>query len=147
MPAIAMDNSLINIAEQITGSSITIDSSDEFEKVLKRFPNNPSIQRSYADLLVKKNLIDEAVLAYGKAASLFFKSGKLLPAIVSKINAWHIKSPSHQEAQLFLSALREGDFPDTALKILLEKLSNPEVISVVRGFGNIQLQRKNYCKW
>ena len=142
MPAIAMDNSLINIAEQIKGGSITIDSSDEFEKALKRFPNNLSLQRSYADLLVKKNQIDEAVSIYGKVAALFLKSGKLLPAIVSKINAWQIKSPSYQEAQLFLSALREGNFTDTALKIFLEKLSNPELISVVKGFENIQFPNK-----
>ena len=141
MPASAMDNSLINIAEKISGDSITIDSSADFEKVLKRSPNNPSLQKSYADLLVKKSLIDKAFLTYNKAAALFLKSGKLLQAIDSKIKAWQIKSPSDQEAQLFSSALHEENFPDTALKIFLEKLSNPEVISVLKGFENIQLSK------
>jgi CRP-like cAMP-binding protein len=134
-----MDNPQINIAEQITSGFISIDSLDEFEKLLKRFPGDPELQKVYADSLVKENLIEEAALSYGKAAALFLKSGKLLPAIVSKVDAWRIKSPSFQEAQLFLSALREESLPETALKIFLEKLSNPEVLSVVKGFENIHL--------
>jgi len=134
-----MDKLQLNISEQVAGDFAAIDSIENFEKLLKRFPNNPALQKASADLLAKKNQTDAAVLSYSKAATLFLKSGKLLPAIISKVHAWRLKSPSYQEAQLFLSAVRAGSFPRTPLKIFLEKLSNPEVLAVVKRFQNIHL--------
>jgi hypothetical protein len=103
---------------------------EEFEKILEDFPEDSALHKAYADLLVKKNFSDKAALSYGRAVALYFKSGKLLPAVVAKIFQWQLKSPSYQEAQLFLSAVRDGSFPSTPLKIFLEKLSNPEYQSV-----------------
>jgi CRP-like cAMP-binding protein len=134
-----MDNLQLNIAEQVSSGFITIDSIEDFENLLKRFPNDPALQKASADLLAKKNQTDAAALSYSKAATRFLKSGKFLPAIVSKVYAWRLKSPSYQEAQLFLSAVRDGSFPSTPLKTFLEKLSNPEVLAVVKSFENIHL--------
>ncbi len=134
-----MDKLQLNISEQVAGGIAATDSIENFEKLLKRFPNDPALQKASADLLAKKNQTDAAALSYSKAATLFLKSGKLLPAIISKVYAWRLKSPSYQEAQLFLSAVRAGSFPRTPLKIFLEKLSNPEVLAVVKRFQNIHL--------
>jgi len=133
------DQLFLNISEQVAGGIAATDSIENFEKLLKRFPNDPALQKASADLLAKKNQTDAAALSYSKAATLFLKSGKLLPAIISKVYAWRLKSPSYQEAQLFLSAVRAGSFPRTPLKIFLEKLSNPEVLAVVKRFQNIHL--------
>ena len=134
-----MDNQKTNIVEQITGGFINIDSVEEFEKILEDFPEDSALHKAYADLLVKKKFSDAAALSYGRAAALYFKSGKLLPAVVSKLFRWRLKSPSYQEAQLFLSAVRDGGFPSTPLKIFLEKLSNPEMFAVMKCLENIQL--------
>ena len=134
-----MDNQKTNIVEQITGGFINIDSVEEFEKILEDFPEDSALHKAYADLLVKKNFSDEAALSYGRTAALYFKSGKLLPAVVSKLLQWRLKSPSYHEAQLFLSAVRDGSFPSTPLKIFLEKLSNPEMFAVMKCIENIQL--------
>lgn len=134
-----MDNQKTNIVEQITGGFINIDSVEEFDKILEDFPEDSALHKTYADLLVKKNFSDAAALSYGRAAALYFKSGKLLPAVVSKLLQWRLKSPSYQEAQLFLSAVRDGSFPSTPLKIFLEKLSNPEMFAVMKCLENIQL--------
>ena len=134
-----MDNQKTNIVEQITGGFINLDSVEEFEKVLEDFPENTALHKAYADLLVKKNFSAAAALSYGRAATLYLKSGKLLPAVVLKLLQWRLKSPSYQEAQLFLSAVRDGSFPSTPLKIFLEKLSNPEMFAVVKCIENIQL--------
>ena len=134
-----MNNQKTNIVEQITGGFINIDSVEEFEKILEDFPEDSALHKAYADLLVKKNFSDAAALSYGRAAALYFKSGKLLPAVVSKLFQWRLKSPSYQEAQLFLSAVRDGGFPSTPLKIFLEKLSNPEMFAVMKCLENIQL--------
>lgn len=141
-----MDNLQLNIAEQIASGFITIDSIEDFENLLKRFPDDPALQKASADLLAKENQTDAAALSYSKAATLFLKSGKLLPAIVSKVYAWRLKSPSYQEAQLFLSALRDGSFSSTPLKIFLEKLSNPEVLAVVKSFENIYLPEQQLIR-
>lgn len=134
-----MDNQKTKIVEQITGGFINIDSVEEFEKILEDFPEDSALHKAYADLLVKKNFSDKAALSYGRAVVLYFKSGKLLPAVVAKLLQWQLKSPSYQEAQLFLSAVRDGSFPSTPLKIFLEKLSNPEMFVVMKCFENIQL--------
>jgi len=134
-----MDDLSENIAEQINSGYVTIDSFEDFEKLLKRFPNDPALQRASADLMLKNNLPDEAALSYSKAASLFLKSGNLLSAIFAIRYSWRIKSPSYQEAKLFLTAARDNNFPSTPLKIFFENLSNPEVISVIKSFEDIHL--------
>jgi CRP-like cAMP-binding protein len=141
-----MDNLQINIAEQTASGFITVDSIDEFKKLLKHSPNDPALLRSYADLLAKNNLTDEAALSYGKAASFYLNSGNLPSAVVSKLMQWRTKSPDYQEAQLFLSALCEDNFPDTALKIFFEKLSKPEVLSVINAMENIHVPAEKLIK-
>ena len=133
-----MANQKINIVEQINGGFISIDSVEEFTELLEDFPEDPSLHRAYADLLIKKNSSGKAALSYGRAAALYLKSGKLLPGVLTKLLQWRIKSPVYQDAQLFLSALRDNNLPDTPLKVFLKKLSNPEVLAVIKCLGNIQ---------
>ena len=133
-----MANQKINIVEQINGGFIIIDSVGEFTELLEDFPEDPSLHRAYADLLIKKNSSGKAALSYGRAAALYLKSGKLLPGVLTKLLQWRIKSPVYQDAQLFLSALRDNNLPDTPLKVFLKKLSNPEVLAVIKCLGNIQ---------
>ncbi|CAB1061715.1 hypothetical protein D1BOALGB6SA_6490 [Olavius sp. associated proteobacterium Delta 1] len=125
--------------EQSTSGHKTIDSIEDFNKLLKRFPNDPALLRASADLMKNKNMPNEAALSYSKAATLYLKSGDLLPAIVSVVYSWHIELPSYQEVKLFLSAMRDDSFPKTPLKVFFENLSNPEVLNVVMNFKNIYL--------
>ena len=134
-----MDNLQQNISEQINSGSVSINSLKDVEKLLQRFPNDPVLQKALADLTIRTNKYDEAALLYGRAAASFLKAGKLLPAFASIGNSWRIKPPSYQSAQFFLSAMRDGSIPATALKIFLAKLSNPEVLAVVKSFENIHL--------
>jgi hypothetical protein len=53
-----------NIVEQINGGFISIDSAEEFTELLEDFPEDPSLHRAYADLLVKKNSSEKAALSY-----------------------------------------------------------------------------------
>lgn len=120
-----MDSQKTNIVEQITRGFINIDSVEEFEEFLKDFPENPAIHKAYADLLVKKKSSDEAAVSYGRATALHLKSGKLLPAVVSKLLQWRIKSKYYQHAQLFLTAINDNSLPDTPLKVFFERLRSP----------------------
>jgi len=133
-----MDNKKTRIAEQINGSFICIDSIEEFDELIEDFPDDPAIYKAHADFMVKKKSSDKAALSYGRVAALYLKSGKLLPAVLTKHLQWRIKSPVYQDAQLFLSAVTDNSLPDTPLKIFFEKLSKPEMIAVMKCLENIQ---------
>ncbi len=134
-----MDTVQEKILEQITRGSVSIDSLRDVKKFFKRFPNDPLLLKASADLMIRTNKPDEAALLYAEAAASFLKAGKLLSAIVSIAYSWHIKTPTYQQAQLFLSAMRDGSIPITPLKIFLDELTNPEVLAVVKSFENVHL--------
>ena len=58
-----MDNLKKNIAEQITAGFMASDSLEDFEKRLERFPNDPALQRTAADLMNRKNMPAKAALS------------------------------------------------------------------------------------
>jgi CRP-like cAMP-binding protein len=134
-----MNDQKADIVEQITGRFSNINSVEEFEELLKDFPDDPALHKVYADLMVRKSFSDKAALAYGRAAALYLKSGKLLPAVFVKLLQWRLKSPFYQDAQLFLSALNDNSLPDTPLKVFFEKLSKPEILRIIRCMENIKV--------
>ncbi len=134
-----MDKLQINIAEDITSGFISIDSLDDFKKVLKQFPDDPTLHRAFSDILVKNNLPNVAATAYGQAADLYLKAGQPLQAIVSKILQWEIYLPSYREAQLFFSVLRESRYSDSPIKPFFNKLSNPEILAIMKSAAIVQL--------
>ena len=123
----------INIAEDIKNGFFSIDSLDDFKQVLKQFPDDPTLHRSFSDMLVENNLPNVAASSYNKAADLFLRSGQPLQAMVAKILQWEIYAPSYREAQLFFSALREGIYEDSSFKAFLKRLSNPEILAVMKN--------------
>ena len=86
-----MDNKKTRIAEQINGSFICIDSIEEFDELIEDFPDDPAIYKAHADFMVKKKSSDKAALSYGRAAALYLKSGKLLPAVLTKLLQWRFQ--------------------------------------------------------
>lgn len=123
----------INIAEDIKNGFFSIDSLDDFKQVLKQFPDDPTLHRSFSDMLVENNLPNVAASSYNKAADLFLRSGQPLQAMVATILQWEIYAPSYREAQLFFSALREGIYEDSSFKAFLKRLSNPEILAVMKN--------------
>ena len=132
-------NSHISIAEQIIDGSITIKSIEEFDSILKIFPNDPALQKAYSNLLKNKNRPEAAAKSYDKAAHLFIDAGKILQAIDSKMLQWKIKSPTPQEAQLFYSFLREGSFYESPLKTFFHRLTYPELLAFVSKLIRLDL--------
>lgn len=123
----------INIADDIKSGFFSIDSLQDFKQVLKQFPDDPSLYRSFSDMLVENNLPNGAATSYDKAADLFLKSGQPLQAIVSKIIQWKLYTPSYREAQLFFSVLREGISLDSPFNAFLKRLSNPEIFAIMKN--------------
>ena len=139
---ILMKNNLAikkSITEQIANGSIRINSTKEFERLLKLFPSDPKLIKAYADLLSKENFLDSALKLYRKATTLFIDSGSMIDAVVSKIRQWKITKPAYQDARLFFSALHEASFSRSPLNIFFEKLSSPEMFAIMRMFDVIEL--------
>ena len=128
-----------SITEQIASGSIRINSTKEFERLLKLFPSDPKLIKTYADILSKENFLDSALKLYRKAAILFIGSGSMIDAVVSKIRQWKIAKPSYQDARLFFSALHEADFSKSPLNIFFKKLSIPEIFAIMMLFDVIKL--------
>ncbi len=128
-----------SITEQIANGSIRINSTKEFERLLKLFPSDPKLIKAYADLLSKENFLDSALKLYRKAAILFIDSGSMIDAVVSKIRQWKIAKPTYQDARLFFTALHEANFSRSPLNIFFAKLSSPEMFAIMRLFDVIEL--------
>ena len=124
--------------EDITGNFNVLKSVEDFAELLEDFPEDPALHKAYADFLVKKKSVDKAAVSYGRSAVLYLKSGKLLPAILTKLLQWRVKSPVYQDAQLFLTALQEISLPNTPLKVFFEQLSKPEIIAAIKCIESIQ---------
>jgi CRP-like cAMP-binding protein len=139
-------NSHISIAEQIVDGSITINSIEEFNSILKIFPNDPALQKAYSNLLNQKKQSEEAVKSYDKAAQLFIEAGKILQAIDSKMLQWKIKPPTPQEAQLFYSVLRKGSYYESPLKTFFHRLTYQELVSFVSKLIRVELTPGNMIK-
>ena len=108
----------ISIAAQIKDGSNKIDSKNEFENILRLFPNDPALLRAYADLLVAKESFGIASRSYGEAANLFIESGMTLQAIVSKSLEWKIDPPSDpDQIKTFFTLAGDSGYNQTAVNI------------------------------
>jgi hypothetical protein len=136
----------ISIAEQIVDGSIKIHSIQEFESILKIFPNDPALQRAYSYLLLEKNLTKAAVKSFEKTAQLYIDAGKILQAIDAKISKWKIHPPVSKEAQQFFYALREGNFYETPLNAFLHRLSYQEMVAIINKLVRVRLPRNIMVK-
>jgi tetratricopeptide (TPR) repeat protein len=80
-----------SIMQRILDGTLTIESVEEFKEILDIYPDDPILRRKYADLLVERSQLDQAIAAFGLAAELFIDQGMNLQAIVAKILQWSIE--------------------------------------------------------
>ncbi len=128
-----------SIARHIIDGSITIDSVSDFENMLGLFPDNPTLFNAFGDLLYKKKSYKAAARAYGKAAGLFIGSGKMFPAILSKVLQWRIIKPTLHEVRPFFANLQRTNFNPSPLQKFFKNLSFPEMVSVTNRLKRVHL--------
>jgi len=120
-----------SIVNRISDGSVNIESEQEFDNLLKIFPNEPSLHRALADLLVKKNSREAADDAYEQSVALFMDTGRILPAIVAKILKWRIVRPCDEEGRDFHRLVCDCKVMDTPLNRFLSGLSYHEFVSLL----------------
>lgn len=93
--------------EGITDGSLTIDSTEEFEALLKKFPDHPFLVKAFADFLSGQESFAQAAQYYRKAAELFARGEVILYAVFSKVMEWHVAGSSRRECRDLYTAIRE----------------------------------------
>lgn len=132
--------SQISIAAQIVDGTIQIESIEEFENILKLFPDDPELQRVYSDLLLKRKMPEAAANSYAKAAKLFIESGMMVQAIVAKSLQWKINQPSElNEARNFFSVLKKGSYQQTPVNSFFEAISTPAMLAMLYNLVKVRL--------
>jgi len=119
-----------SVVNRIIDGSITIDSIEEFEDLLKAFPNDPRLHRVFADRLLEVKSI-KAAEEYKTSAKLFIEAGMPLQAITCKIFEWQITKPSKEEGLALHSALCESNPQNLAVQEFFTKLAYEEMIDLI----------------
>jgi CRP-like cAMP-binding protein len=119
-----------SVVNRIIDGSITIDSIEEFEDLLKAFPNDPRLHRVFADRLLEVKSINAAE-EYKTSAKLFIEAGMPLQAITCKIFEWQITKPSKEEGLALHSALCESNPQNLAVQEFFTKLAYEEMIDLI----------------
>lgn len=119
-----------SVVNRIIDGSITIDSVEEFEDLLKAFPNDPRLHRVFADRLLEEKSIN-ATEEYKTSAKLFIETGMPLQAITSKIFEWRIIKPSKEQGLAFHSALCECNPQNIEAQKFFTKLTYEEMVALM----------------
>ncbi len=135
------------IIEQIIDGSITIDTIDEFESILKIFPESPEIRRLYADLLVGFRKIDTAVASYHRASEQFLEKSAIPQAIVASLLAWQQRKPSADQLKRFYHRMLESNRRVSPLCAFLADLSMSELLSLIVRMERIRLPPNRTFIW
>jgi hypothetical protein len=114
--------SQISIAAQIVDGTIQIESIEEFDNILKLFPDDPELQRVYSD------------------SKLFIETGMMVQAIVAKSLQWKISQPSDlNEARYFFSVLKKGSYQQTPVNSFFNTISYPAMLAILYNLVKVRL--------
>lgn len=124
--------------EGITDGSLTIDSSEEFEALLNKFPDHHFLVKAFADFLAGRESFAQAAQYYRKAAELFARGGVILYAVFSKVMEWHVAGSSRRECRDLYTAIREVR-SETPLNDFFCHMAYPELLAVVTHLEPLHL--------
>lgn len=124
--------------EGITDGSLTIDSSEEFEAILKKFPDHRFLVKAFADFLTGRESFAQAAQYYRKAAELFARGEVILYAVFSKVMEWHVSGSSRRECRDLYTAIREVR-SETPLNDFFCHMAYPELLAVVTHLEPLHL--------
>jgi CRP-like cAMP-binding protein len=122
-----------SVVNRIIDGSITIDSIEEFENLIKAFPNDPRLHKVYADRLKEEKSLN-AVDEYRTAARLFIDTGMPLQAVASKIVEWRLVKPSREDGLAFHEALSACNVVDNQAQKFFTNLKYDEMVALLTKF-------------
>jgi PilZ domain/Cyclic nucleotide-binding domain len=133
------DEHQYSIMQRVLDGTLAVNSIDEFKEILEIYPEDALLHRKYADLLMAKSHLDDAVKAYDKAARLFIAHGMNLQAIVSKILQWSIQKPTHEQGMQFHRTLSNEGAQCTPLQRFWANMNYPESVTIMLRLVRLRL--------
>ena len=119
-----------SVVNRIIDGSITIDSIEEFEDLLKAFPKDPRLHKVFADRLLEEKPLNAAE-EYKISANFFIEADMPLQAIMCKIFEWRIIKPTKEDGLAFHSAISECNPQHIETQKFFTKLSYEEMIALM----------------
>lgn len=129
------DNSII---ESLLKGTVTFNDAEEYKKILKESPDDPSLNRLFADFLKKNKSFIDANKEYRKAFRLFMKKGDTLQAIASILHGWEIVGPTAHDFRSLHSQLRGKKFHNSATAECFAKMSYQELKATITRLEPVQ---------
>lgn len=133
------DDHQYSIMQRVIDGTLAVDSIEEFNEILEIYPQDALLYRKYADLLLEKSQLNEALIAFDKAAHLFIDRGMNLQAIVAKILQWSIEKPTHEQGLQFHKLLSKEGGQQTPLQRFWANMSYPELVTIMLRLVRIRL--------
>ena len=125
------DKSAISKIEGLTKGSITINKTEEYKKLLTEYPNNPYVNRLFADFLKEEKSFANAIKIYQKAYELFMVEGETLHAIATLFELWEIVKPVPYDFRSLHSHLRRKKSHNSIVFEFFAKMSYKELRSTL----------------
>ena len=133
------DEHQYSIMQRVLDGTLAVDSVNEFKDILKIYPEDPLLQRKFADLLLEKSQLDDAIEAFDRASHLFIDAGMNLQAIVAKILQWSIQKPNHDDGRNFQKLLSEKGTQQTPLQRFWANMSYSELVTIMLRLVRVRL--------
>jgi PilZ domain/Cyclic nucleotide-binding domain len=133
------DEHQYSIMQRVLDGTLAVESVEEFKEILAIYPDDALLFRKYADLLLSKNHLAEAVVAFDKASRLFIDQGMNLQAIVAKILQWGIEKPTHDQGVQFHRQLSKNGGQFSPLQRLWANLRYSELVTIMLRLVRIRL--------
>jgi len=117
----------ISIIERLVKGSISFNTNEEYQNLLRDFPDNPRVHRLLADFLLENKSYVDASKEYRRAYQLFMESGMSLQGIAALRHRWDIVGPSSHDYRALHSHLRRTVSHSSALAECFAKMSYREL--------------------
>jgi len=130
----------INIIEGLAKGSITINKTEEFKKLLEEFPDEPHLNRLFADFLKKEHSFANAIKKYRKAYDVFMAEGETLKAIAALIELWEVVGPTPHDFRALYSQLCRKDSYTSVIGECFAKMSYKELRATLSYMEKVRVK-------
>jgi CRP-like cAMP-binding protein len=130
----------ISIIEGLTKGSITINKTEEFKKILAEYPDDPQLNRLFADFLKKEHSFANAIKKYRKAYDLFMAAGETLQAIAALLELWEVAGPTPHDFRGLYSQLCRKDSHSSVVAECFAKMSYKELRATLSYMEKIRVK-------
>ncbi len=134
------DKLALTIIEGLSKGTITINRVEEYKKLLTEYPNDPLVNRLFADFLKQAHSFPNAIKRYRKAYDLFMADGETLHAIAALFELWEIISPAPYDFRSLHSQLRRKDSHKSVIAEFFAKMSYPELRATISQLKKIRVK-------